>query len=165
MIPRVIEMKRTINYKILLPAVLLPLLLGALAAFLVKDGFQLYSMLYKPLLSPPALLFPIVWFILYVLMGIASYLVISSDASLQRKKRALKLYALQLILNFLWPILFFGMEMFGLALLCALMLLTTVILCYVLFAHISDTAGLLLVPYIIWLLFAVYLNIGVILLN
>lgn len=165
MIPRVIEMKRTINYKILLPAVILPLLVGVLAAFSVKDGFQLYGMLYKPLFSPPAVLFPIVWFILYVLMGVASYLVISQDASIQRKKRALKLYGLQLVLNFLWPVLFFGMEMFGLALLCALMLLIAVIVCYVLFAHISNTAGILLVPYIIWLLFAVYLNIGVLLLN
>ena len=158
-------MNRSINYKILLPAVALPLLLGALAAFLVKDGFGLYAMLYKPLLAPPGALFPVVWFILYVLMGVASYLVINSEASSQRKKRALKLYGAQLVLNFLWPILFFGMEAFGLALVCALLLFLAVILCYVLFAHISQTAGLLLLPYIIWLLFAVYLNMGVLLLN
>lgn len=165
MIPRVIDLKRTIDYKVLLPALLIPLLTGGLAAFIVKDDFVFYDMLYKPLLSPPKLLFPIVWTALYILMGIASYLVIRSDASAQRKKRAIKVYVLQLGLNFLWPILFFALEMPGAALLCALALLFAAIVCYVLFDHISHSSGLLLIPYIIWLCFAVYLNVGVLLLN
>lgn len=159
------KMERKINYKLLIPALAVPLLTGALAAFIVKDDFAVYEGLYKPLLSPPAGLFPVVWTILYVLMGIASYLVAVSDSSRQRKGRALKTYAVQLVLNFLWPILFFGFEMFGLALLCMLLLLAAVFVCYVLFAHISAAAGRLLLPYLLWSAFALYLNIGVVLLN
>ena len=165
MLTRVIEMKKTIDYKRLIPAVVLPLLVGAAAAFIVKDNFGIYELLYKPLLAPPAKLFPVVWTVLYVLMGIASYKVVVSDAGRQRKLRALKSYALQLVLNFLWPILFFGGEMFAAALLCAVLLLGAILVCYLFFSHISQTAGYLLLPYVFWSLFAVYLNIGILLLN
>ncbi|MBQ7895909.1 MAG: tryptophan-rich sensory protein [Oscillospiraceae bacterium] len=158
-------MERKINYKILLPSLLVPLGLGGLTAFLLKDSFGIYEILYKPLFSPPKWLFGPAWTLLYILMGIACYLVLMSDVSSQRKGRAIKAYAVQLALNILWPYLFFGLEMFGLSMLCAALLLAAVLVCYVLFAHINEVSGRLLLPYIFWCAYALYLNTGVVLLN
>ena len=165
MLTGVMELEKRINYKILLPALLVPLLAGGLTAWAVGDGFELYKLLYKPLFSPPGALFPIIWTILYAMMGAASYFVLSSDAGKPRKKRAMKSYIVQLGLNLLWPLLFFGAEMFTLALVTAFALLAAAMLCQVFFAHISKTAGNLLLPYVLWLFYALYLNAGVVLLN
>lgn len=145
----------------LIGAVALPLAVGGLSAWLTKDGMKMYELMTKPPLSPPGWLFPVVWTVLYILMGLASYLVYMSDASDFRKRRALGFYAAQLAVNFLWPLFFFGIEMYLAAFVCLVVLAILVLICTVLFYHINKTAGWLLVPYLIWCIFALYLNFGV----
>ena len=121
--------------------------------------------IYKPLLTPPAWVFPVVWTILYILMGIASYWVSISDVSGDRKKRALRAYALQLAANFLWSIVFFRFELWTAAFIWLIMLGILAIICTVRFYDIDERAGKIMVPYLIWLFAAAYLNLGVCILN
>ena len=151
--------------KQLLIAIAIPLAVGGAAALLSGSGFAAFEKLYKPLLTPPGWMFPVAWTILYVLMGIASYLVYSSETSAPRRSRALKVYAAQLLANFLWPILFFALGLHLAALLWLLVLWLLVLLCMTLFRFISRTAGQLLLPYFLWTAYAVYLNLGIVLLN
>lgn len=157
-------MKAKNNIPMLILSLALPLALGSLAAYLARDGIRMYALLPKPPLSPPSWIFPVVWTVLYILMGTASYLVWRSDAAKKRKGRALWLYAAQLAVNFLWPLLFFGAELYLAALLCLLLLILLVLLCTLLFYHIDTLAGWLLLPYNIWCAFALYLNFSVFLL-
>ena len=152
------------NWKTLLIALGIPLAVGGLAT-LLSGGTKLYSELTKPPLSPPGWLFPIVWTVLYLLMGYASYLIWSSDAPQEQKRRALTLYALQLLANFLWPLLFFGANSLLGALICLLILWVLILLTIRAFSQISNLAGDLLLPYILWVSFAAYLNLGFFLLN
>ena len=116
-------------------------------------------------MSPPGWVFPVAWTVLYILMGLASYLVALSPASRDRRERALSIYALQLAVNFAWPVIFFKLSAYGAAFFWLLLLLALVLFTQLLFRHISSTAGKLLLPYLLWLLFALYLNLGVWLLN
>ncbi len=151
------------NRKALIISLAIPLAVGGLAALLTMGGMADYAKLQKPPLSPPAWLFPVAWTALYLLMGYSSYLVYAAGDP--RGKRALILYAAQLLVNFIWPILFFGLRLrltafFWLALLWVLVYLTMRR-----FSDISERAGDLLLPYILWLTFAGYLNLGAFLLN
>ena len=141
----------------------IPLVVGALAALLIRNSLPLYQQYTHPPLAPPAWLFPIVWTILYVLMGISSCLV-SVSISPQRKS-ALSLFALQLFLNFLWPIVFFNFQSPLFALLILLLLWYTVFQMIQAFYLIFPLAGLLQIPYLLWMSFAVYLNLGIFFLN
>lgn len=156
---------KKIKLKTLAAAILIPLAVGGLAAFLTKDAMQSFDRLYKPLLSPPAWLFPAVWTVLYILMGIASYLICVSDASAPRKKRALTVYAVQLAANFLWSIFFFALGAYFFSFLWLLLLAALIAGTMVMFCCIDKTAERLLIPYIIWVSFAGYLNLGIFLLN
>ena len=138
---------------------------GGLGAWLGGDFGQSYGQMYKPLLSPPGWVFPFVWTILYVLMGLACWQVWQSEASPPRKKRALTLYGVQLAMNALWPLLFFRLSAYLAAFIWLLLLIAAVWLCALTFRYIRKSAGDLLTPYLVWLLFAAYLNLGVYLLN
>ena len=153
-----------LQWKPLLIALGIPLAVGGLAA-LLSGGTELYSELVKPPLSPPGWLFPVVWTALYLLMGYASYLVWRSAAPQKQKRRALMLYALQLLANFLWPLLFFGANALLGALVCLLVLWVLIFLTIRAFAAIDERAADLLLPYILWVSFAAYLNLGFFLLN
>ena len=142
-----------------------PLAAGGLGAWLGGDMRMSYGQMYKPLLSPPGWVFPVVWTLLYVLMGIASWQVWQSEASPPRKKRALTIYAVQLAMNALWPLLFFRLAAYLAAFIWLALLLGAVWLCALTFRYIRKSAGDLLTPYLIWLFFAGYLNLGVYLLN
>ena len=155
-------MKR--NGKVLAIALILPLAVGGLSA-LLSGGTTIHSDLLRPPLSPPGWLFPIVWTALYILMGYASYRIWQSDAPEQEKRRALLLYALQLIANFLWSILFFGTGSLLGALICLLVLWALLFATIRVFTAIDEKAGDLLLPYILWVSFAAYLNLGFFLLN
>lgn len=159
----------TINYSIklkpLLISILIPLAVGGLAGFLTRGSMENYQIIERPPLSPPGIVFPFVWGILYILMGIASYLVYQKDFGSSEKTRALRLYAIQLVLNFFWPILFFNLQSYWLSFILLLVLLIFVLLTAIAFYSISRNAGLLLIPYLIWLAFAAYLNLGVAILN
>ena len=153
------------KYLRLAACVALPLILGALSALAVKGGMEEYAMLEQPPLSPPGWLFPVAWSLLYVLMGAASYLVLSSAAPLYERRRALKLYAVQLVVNVLWPPIFFGLELYLAALAWLVLLWVLVLVTALRFRRISRSAFCLMVPYLAWLTFAAYLNFGVWLLN
>ena len=152
------------NWKLLL-CLLVPLAAGGIGAWLSGGFGDSYAAMYKPLLSPPGWVFPVVWTALYLLMGYASWLVLMSEASEPRKRRALTVYAVQLGINLLWPLFFFRLGWLLFAFLWLLLLIAAVLACRLLFRHIEKRAGDLLLPYLIWLFFAAYLNLGAVILN
>ena len=97
-----------INKRLLFICVAIPLIVGGVSALLTRNSMEMFEMIAKPPLSPPGWLFPVVWTILYILMGISSYLVLTSDASREEISEAIRLYAYQLLVNFLWPTFFFN---------------------------------------------------------
>ncbi len=136
-----------------------------LAAFLTRDGMELYKeQMIKPPLSPPAILFPIVWAILYALMGIGMARVVLSSRSEERSD-AIQVYLLQLAINFAWSIFFFRLQAYGGALAVLLLLLGLIIWMILRFRRVDRPAALLQIPYALWVSFAAYLNAGVWLLN
>lgn len=143
----------------------IPLAVGALSGYLTRGGADIFSMLEKPPLSPPGWVFPVVWTILYVLMGIASYLIVTSDASSEKISQAMAVYGAQLAFNFFWPILFFNLTLYLPALVWLLLLWALIALTIYLFAKIDRRAAYLMLPYFVWVTFAAYLNFGIWLLN
>lgn len=146
-------------------SILIAELTGMLSGLLAGNIGAVYKTLEQPPLSPPGWLFPVVWIILYALMGIAAALVFYADADQKEKQSALILYAAQLFVNFLWSIIFFRAEWFWAAAVVILLLDLLVFLTILRFRSISRPAAWLMVPYLLWILFATYLNIGVALLN
>ena len=153
-----------INWKKLFIHLAIPLGVGGLAA-LLSGGMDSYGNLNQPPLSPPGWVFPIVWTILYLLMGYASYRVYTSQAEPPAIRQALRFYGIQLFLNFLWPIVFFGFGWYWAAFILLVVLWGALYLTMHLFGQIDDTAENLLIPYLLWVTFAGYLNLGVALLN
>lgn len=151
-----------LDLKKLLLCIFTPLLTGALSGYLTKNSADLFSTLNKPPLSPPGWIFPIVWSLLYLMMGIASYLVLTSG---QPNQQALLWYAVQLALNFLWPILFFNLELYFLSFILLVLLWWSILKTIELFYEISKPAAYLLIPYLLWVTFAGYLNFTIALLN
>lgn len=151
--------------KALIICLLIPLAVGGLAAWLTMDSMAQFAALAQPPLSPPGWVFPVVWTILYLLMGWASFLIWKSGAPQAAKKRALGLYGAQLAVNFVWPLLFFRAGLYGFALIWLVILLVLVAETMLAFGRIDRRAAWLLAPYILWLLFATYLNAGVWMLN
>lgn len=153
--------KRTI----LILCILLPLLVGAAAAFLTRGGMTAYDIMRKPPLSPPGWVFPIVWTILYILMGFASYQVVTARRGREEVGRALFLYGLQLAANFCWPVLFFRQGWYWLSFVWLLLLWYLILQTIFLFEEIRRSAAYLLLPYLLWVTFAGYLNAGIAMLN
>ncbi len=146
-----------------LAAVAIPLAIGSLSGFLVGSANG-YANLVKPPLSPPGYVFPIAWTILYILMGIASYLALRSTSG-KCSSRALYFYGAQLIVNFLWSFLFFGLDLQFFSFLWILLLIVLVLFTFYEFYKCSKPAAYLLIPYLIWLVFAAYLNFAIWFLN
>lgn len=153
------------KWKTLLKCIAVPLLTGALSALLSGGGMRVFAQLRQPPLSPPGWLFPVVWTILYILMGIASYLVCTSDSGEQEVVRALRVYFYQLLANFLWPVFFFSFRRYFFAFLWLVLLWGLIVIMIKQFYAISETAAYLLVPYLAWVTFAGYLNLAIWLLN
>ena len=151
-----------IQWKKLVYCLLLPLAVGGFAAFFTRNNISVFDSVQKPPLSPPGWLFPVVWTILYLLMGFASYLVLISEKPGQT---AWKLYEIQLIFNFFWPILFFNLERYLLSFIWLLLLWLFILTTIVWFSRSSKPAGYLLLPYLLWVTFAGYLNLGIYFLN
>ena len=151
-----------VNWKKLLLCLAVPLAVGGLAAALSGGMGEMYQSYNKPPLSPPGWVFAVVWPVLYGLMGYASYLVLQGSGD---KKKAWIFYGAQLAVNFLWPIVFFRFELIGLALALLAVLWVLVLLTIREFSRINERAGDLLIPYILWLSFALYLNFGIYILN
>ncbi len=147
-----------IKWKALLINLLIPLAVGGISAFLSAGNMELYNTIEKPSITPPASIFPVVWTILYILMGISSYLIFSSDASLTEKEEALRIYSLQLGVNFLWSFIFFNMGNYLLAFVWLVILWLLIIAMILAYYPISKKAALLQIPYLLWVTFAGYLN-------
>ncbi len=134
---------------------------GALAGFLTRSGMELYkTTILKPPLSPPAVVFPIAWTILYALMGIGAARIWQKPPSPGRS-RSLRLYLLQLAFNFLWSFLFFSFQAFGFAFLWLAVLWILIVRMILSFYDQDRPAAWLQLPYLLWVLFAAYLNLGV----
>ncbi len=146
-------------------AILIPLGVGGLSAFLTKDNMNIYDIIVKPKLAPPGILFPIAWSILYVLMGIGSALVYNTEGKKKEKRQALTVYAVQLIVNFFWSILFFNKRLFLASFLWLVLLWILIIVMIVKFSKVNKAAAWLQVPYLLWVTFAGYLNLAIYLLN
>lgn len=140
-------------------------LVGAISSLLSENFSSFYGELVKPPLASPGILFPIVWAILYALMGISAYMIYVSDAESGEKTKALTLYAVQLFVNFMWSIVFFRFEQIGVAAAVLILLVILVTMMVMIFKKIRPLAGYLNIPYLLWVIFAVYLNIGFLLLN
>ena len=153
-----------IKWKQLIIALIIPLAVGGVSAILTMGSIDTFKSLEKPPLSPPGWIFPVVWTILFLLMGFASYLVSLSPKTVE-KRRALFIYGLQLIVNFFWSILFFNLENYLGAFIWIILLLVLILVTAYDFSKISKLAGRLLIPYILWVLFAGYLNLFIYLLN
>ena len=152
-----------INYKALIVSIIIPLATGGLSAVITHGEMQIYTDLTQPSLAPPAWVFPVVWSILFILMGISSYLIYMKTKNIS--SGCLKLYAVQLAVNFFWTILFFNFHAYLMAFIWILLLIFLIIKMIVCFSKISHTAAYLQIPYLIWSLFAAYLNIAIYLLN
>lgn len=139
--------------------------LGFLSSKLTGDISSIYNQLNLPIFSPPNIIFPIVWSVLYAFMGIAIYIIINSDANIFNKAVSLALFLIQLLLNLSWTVIFFKFELFGIGIIIiiAIVILVTIMLLF--FYDISKFSALLMIPYIIWLLIAFYLAVGVYILN
>lgn len=149
------------KFKIYAKSILIPVIVGGIVGLIISGSID-YNTLQKPFLSPPSILFPIVWTILYILMGI-SYGILQSNQLADKKINTI--YYLQLAVNALWSIFFFTLKWRLFAFLWIILLDVLVIVMIKRFYDKNKTAGLLQIPYIIWTLFATYLNLGVYLLN
>lgn len=163
-------MNKKINVIKLIIAMTIPLAIGMLSSFITKDAMMSFNAMKKPPLAPPGILFPIAWTILYILMGISSYIIYVYDAknvtlSLNLKNKCLSLYAIQLIFNFFWSIIFFKFKLYIFAFAWLVILWILVFKLMKESKKISKVASYLLIPYLAWMAFAAYLNIGIIILN
>ena len=140
---------------------LLPIIVGSIVG-LITSGYMDYRNMIKPPLSPPGIVFPIVWTILYILMGISYFLATKDN---EDNKELDQIYLLQLLVNFMWPIIFFVLEMYFTAFLWIILLLILVIVMIKELLKVNKISGYSQIPYLIWLLFATYLNLGITLLN
>jgi len=153
-------MKKVLSFII---AIAIPLLVGVVSALLTMNNMDVYSTVNQPPLTPPALVFPIVWTVLFTLMGVSSALVYNSYSN--KKDDAFFVYAVSLGLNFLWSIIFFNFRQFILSFIVLVALLISIIATIVKYFKINKVASLLQIPYAVWVAFAGYLNFAIILLN
>lgn len=156
-------MKKGIKYQIIFAIV--SLAVGGLAAIIIRNYTDSYALLNKPAFSPPKWVFPVAWTIIYILMGIGLGLVISAPRNNADKSSSIFNYSLQLVANFLWSIWFFNLSQYKLSFVWIILLFILVIFMTINFYKVSKIAGLIQIPYIVWLLFAGYLNLFIALKN
>lgn len=149
---------KILNYII---SIFIPVIIGGVVGLIMSNYID-YESLNRPVLSPPASIFPKMWTILYILMGI-SYAILKNNDKVDSKVN--KIYYLQLIVNALWSIIFFVLKLRLVAFLWIVLLCTLVIYMIIVFYKKEKIAGILQIPYLVWILFATYLNFFVFLLN
>ena len=158
-------MNKKINYKTLIICILIPLAVGGLSALFTMGSMDDFAALEQPPLSPPGWLFPIVWTVLFILMGIASYIALETPSSAEVTEKAFKLYFLQLGFNFFWSIIFFNLGAFEIAFAWLCILLALILITTIRFWRINKWAGIFMIPYVAWVTFAGYLNLAIAYLN
>ncbi len=149
------------KFKIYAKSIAIPVILGGFVGLIIS-GFMDYNSLQKPFFAPPSIVFPIVWTLLYILMGI-SYGILESNSLVDSKIHSI--YYLQLFVNLLWPIIFFVFKWRLFAFIWIVLLTILVFVMVVRFYDKNKLAGLLQIPYFVWSLFATYLNLFIYLLN
>ena len=154
-----------INLRSLAICILIPLAIGGLSALFTVGSMKDFAALRQPPLSPPGWLFPVVWTVLFTLMGVASYIILETPTADEAKKRAFKAYFLQLGFNFMWSIIFFSFGQYEIAFAWLLVLLALIVITTLRFWRINKTAAILMLPYIAWVAFAGYLNLAIAYLN
>ncbi len=143
--------------------ILIPIIGGILSGIISLNGFREFNILDKPFLSPPGFLFPIVWTILYFLMGISSYLIYNENH--YYSSCCLKIYVINLFLNFLWTPIFFGLGLRLFAFIWIIILDLVIVYMIICFYKVNKKAAYLQIPYLVWCLFATYLNLSIYLIN
>ena len=140
-------------------------LAGLLAGLLSRKAVQLYEQTaLKPALSPPGWLFPVVWTLLYLLMGVgAARIALTAEGA--NRTNALRVFYAQLAVNFVWPLLFFNASAYGAAFICLVVLWGLIVWMTLSFRELDGPAALMQLPYLLWVAFAGYLNLGAWLLN
>lgn len=151
-----------INFKKLIKIIIITFVIGGLFSFIIMKNTDIYKSLQKPV-NVPSIIFPIVWTILYILMSIALYIVTNTDNI--NKEKTIKIYGIQLIVNSLWTLIFFGFKLYLFAFIWLLLLLVLIIVMIYIFYEIKKVTLYFLLPYLIWVIFAGYLNFGIYLLN
>lgn len=147
--------------KIYIKSILVPVLVGGVVGIIISP-FMDYSMLQKPFLAPPSIVFPIVWTALYVLMGVSYGILKSKNLTNQEIDW---IYYLQLGINALWSVFFFVFKWRLFSFFWIVLLAVAVIIMIIKFYSKDKIAGLLQIPYLLWILFATYLNLSIYLLN
>lgn len=156
---------KKINWKTYAIWILIAEAVGGLSGWLTRESTKLFSQtVTQPPLSPPMLVFPIVWGILYALMGISAARIYMAPKTAERSK-GLNLYIAQLVVNFFWSLIFFNAQAYGFALLWLVLLWMLVLLMILSFRKTDPLSAWLQIPYLLWLTFAAYLNFGVWYLN
>lgn len=145
--------------------ILIPVLGGLIVGFINKNTMEIYESLKKPIINPPSNLFPIIWTILYILMGIAAYRIYMLNKQGIDDKGAYFFYIVQLLFNLMWPFIFFTFRLYGISFIWLCVLFILVIITFIKFIKVDKIAGFLLIPYILWLVFAGILNFFIWLLN
>lgn len=142
----------------LLINILIPLLGGAIVGYLNKNAMSTYEALKKPFFNPPGIVFPIVWTILYILMGIAAYRIFMKNKQGVDDKGGYFYYLVQLMINFLWSFVFFTFRLYGVSFIVIIILFILILITLIKFIKVDRIAGFLLIPYLIWVSFAGVLN-------
>ena len=150
-----------INWKKLIVIILLTFLIGTFFSWFIIKNFNSFENLNKPF-NIPSFIFPLVWTILYFLMGISYYLI---DTNSSDNKDEKYIYWLQLIINSIWPLLFFGFDLLLLSFIWIIILIIMVLIMIIKFYKINKTASLIQIPYLLWIIFAAYLNFSIYILN
>ena len=152
--------------KTFLNSTLFTFLFAVLGGIVTYWGMPAFEQAKQPFLTPPAFVFPIVWTLLYLLMSFSAAIIYDAgDEGISKAPKALFVYVVQLTFNFWWCVLFFGFRLYFVSFIWLLLLIILVISMIILFTRINRTAGLIQLAYLVWLLFAAYLNLVVWLLN
>lgn len=154
---------KNVRKDVLAICILIPVLVGSLAALLTRNSMDFYSTIRTPSFAPPGFIFPIVWTILFVLMGISCYLIYDSGS--EQTKDALTWYIIQLGLNFAWSIIFFNFRLFLFAFIWIIVLWIAIFIMIRKFAKINKVAAYLQIPYLLWVTFATVLTLFIYILN
>lgn len=154
-------MKNCIKLSKLILYILFPLIVGTISSAISSSGMELYKTMTKPALAPPAVVFPLAWTTLYILMGTATYLISMAYATDSDKKIASISYLIQLGMNFFWPIFFFNMKLYVFSFVWLIIMYIVIITCTIYYFRIDKKAGWLMIPYNIWMAFAAYLNAAI----
>lgn len=142
------------------------LAVGGLSALFTAGNMDIYSRIVQPPLAPPSVLFPIVWMLLYVLMGVgAAMIYLKKEENPEAVRNALVTYAVSLFLNFFWSIIFFNMQNFLFAFVWIILLWISILATILQYRKINPLAAALQIPYLLWVTFAAYLNLAIFILN